>query len=68
MKQVIFTGAATALLTPFDQNGEISWEELEKLIEFQIEGGIDAICSLRHHRRGCHHDRRRAHRHHSLYH
>lgn len=43
MKQVIFTGAATALVTPFNQNGEISWEELEKLIEFQIEGGIDAI-------------------------
>ena len=43
MKQVIFTGAATALVTPFDKNGEISWEELEKLIEFQIEGGIDAI-------------------------
>ena len=43
MKQVIFTGAATALVSPFDKNGEISWEELEKLIEFQIEGGIDAI-------------------------
>ena len=43
MKQVIFTGAATALVTPFDKNREISWEELEKLIEFQIEGGIDAI-------------------------
>ncbi len=43
MKQVIFTGAATALVTPFDKNGEISWDELERLIEFQIEGGIDAI-------------------------
>ncbi|MGI6255216.1 MAG: 4-hydroxy-tetrahydrodipicolinate synthase [Acutalibacter sp.] len=43
MKQVIFTGAATALATPFDNKGEIAWEELEKLIEFQIEGGIDAI-------------------------
>lgn len=43
MKQLIFTGAATALVTPFDQQGNISWEELEKLVEFQIEGGIDAI-------------------------
>ena len=43
MKQVIFTGAATALVTPFDKNGDISWGEIERLVEFQIEGGIDAI-------------------------
>lgn len=43
MKQVIFTGAATALVTPFAQDGSIAWEELERLVEFQIEGGIDAI-------------------------
>lgn len=42
MKQVIFTGAATALVTPFDKNGDISWGEIERLVEFQIEGGIDA--------------------------
>ena len=30
-------------MTPFDQKGQISWEELERLVEFQIEGGIDAI-------------------------
>ena len=43
MKELVFTGAATALVTPFDQKGQISWEELERLVEFQIEGGIDAI-------------------------
>lgn len=43
MKQVLFTGAATALVTPFDQNGTIAWEELERLVELQIAGGIDAI-------------------------
>ena len=43
MKQVLFTGAATALVTPFDQNGAIAWEELEHLVELQIAGGIDAI-------------------------
>lgn len=43
MKQVLFTGAATALVTPFDQNGAIAWEELERLVELQIAGGIDAI-------------------------
>ncbi len=43
MKQTIFTGAATALVTPFDSQGNISWEELERLVEMQIDGGIDAI-------------------------
>ena len=43
MKQTIFTGAATALVTPFDGQGNISWDQLERLVEFQIQGGIDAI-------------------------
>lgn len=43
MKQTIFTGAATALVTPFDSQGNISWEELERLVEMQVNGGIDAI-------------------------
>ena len=32
MKQVIFTGAATALVTPFAQDGSIAWEELARLV------------------------------------
>lgn len=43
MKKIPFTGAATALVTPFDQNGEILWDELARLVEFQITEGIDAI-------------------------
>lgn len=43
MKHTIFTGVGTALITPFDQRGEILWEELEKLVEMQISGGADAI-------------------------
>lgn len=43
MKKLLFTGAGTALVTPFDQEGNILWEELEQLVEFQIENGIDAI-------------------------
>lgn len=43
MKHLIFSGAATALATPFDQQGNVSWDELEQLVEFQVEGGIDAI-------------------------
>lgn len=42
-KELIFTGAGTALVTPFTPSGEIAWEELEKLVEFQVEGGIDSI-------------------------
>lgn len=43
MKEVLFTGAGTALVTPFDEKGNICWDELERLVEFQIEKGIDAI-------------------------
>ena len=40
MKQMIFTGAATALVTPFHGDGSIAWDELERLVELQIEGGM----------------------------
>ena len=42
MKKVIFKGCATALVTPFTNDG-INFEELRKLIEFQILGGIDGL-------------------------
>jgi len=38
----MFTGAMTALVTPF-QDGTIDYETLEELIDFQLESGIDAI-------------------------
>jgi 4-hydroxy-tetrahydrodipicolinate synthase len=38
----MFTGAMVALITPF-QDGEIDFETLDELIEFQMEGGIDGI-------------------------
>lgn len=40
----LFTGAAVALVTPF-KNGKVDFEALEKLIEWQISEGIDAIVS-----------------------
>lgn len=43
MKELLFSGAGTALITPFDKEGNILWEELEQLVEFQIENGIDSI-------------------------
>ncbi len=38
----IFTGAGTALVTPFNDKG-IDFATFETLIEYQIEGGIDAL-------------------------
>jgi 4-hydroxy-tetrahydrodipicolinate synthase len=38
----MFTGAMTALITPF-QDGEVDYNTLNELIEFQLENGIDAI-------------------------
>ncbi len=42
MKKTIFTGAATAIVTPLTQNG-IDFDRFGKLIEWQIQEGIDAI-------------------------
>ena len=38
----VFTGAATALITPLDENG-VNYNELERLINWQIDEGIDAL-------------------------
>lgn len=38
----VFKGAATALITPLDENG-VNYDQLGKLIDSQIEGGIDGL-------------------------
>ncbi len=38
----MFTGAMVALITPF-QDGEVDFQTLEELLEFQLENGIDGI-------------------------
>ena len=38
----VFEGSCVALITPFTEDG-INFDALEKLIEFQIENGTDAI-------------------------
>ena len=43
MKKQLFSGAATALITPFKEDGTLDVDGLEQLIEFQIENGIRAI-------------------------
>lgn len=41
-KPTVFTGVATALITPF-QNGAIDYPSLSALIEFQIASGVSAL-------------------------
>lgn len=45
MKKTIFTGAATALITPLNKNG-VDYENLGRLIDWQIESGIDALVAV----------------------
>ncbi len=39
----IFVGSGVAIITPFDKEGQIDFNSFEKLIEFQIANGTDAI-------------------------
>lgn len=43
MKHTIFKGAAVALITPFNGDGSINYEEFGKIIDDQINGGTDAL-------------------------
>ncbi|MBR4960648.1 MAG: 4-hydroxy-tetrahydrodipicolinate synthase [Clostridia bacterium] len=42
-KEILFTGAATALVTPFAADGGVDYDAFGKLIDWQIAGGIDAL-------------------------
>ena len=42
MKHTVFTGAATAIITPFTGDG-IDWEAFGRLIDFQLDEGINAL-------------------------
>ena len=39
----IFKGAGVAIVTPFTEDDKVNFEELGKMIDFQIAGGTDAI-------------------------
>ncbi len=43
MKKRIFTGCATALVTPFNDDCSVNYPRLRQLIEEQIVGGVDAL-------------------------
>lgn len=39
----MFIGAYTAIITPFNSRGGVDYEVLRRLVEFQIENGIDGL-------------------------
>ena len=43
MKKRLFTGAATAMVTPMRAGGEIDYPAMERLLEMQTEQGADAL-------------------------
>ena len=45
MKNTIFTGMATAIVTPMTPNG-IDYDALGRFIDFQIESGINALVAM----------------------
>ena len=39
----IFKGAGVAIVTPFREDGSVDYEEFDRLVDFQIAEGTDAI-------------------------
>lgn len=46
MSKVDFTGLGVALVTPFNNDESVDYDSLNKLIEFQINSGVDYIVAL----------------------
>jgi 4-hydroxy-tetrahydrodipicolinate synthase len=44
MREPVFTGTCPAIITPFGSDGAINYDTFAKLIDDQLEGGVDAIC------------------------
>ena len=42
----IFRGLGIALVTPFTQSGEVDYEALLRLVEYQLDNGADFFCIL----------------------
>ena len=44
MREPVFTGVCTALVTPFTHSGAVHYDQFARLIDRQLEGGVDAVC------------------------
>ncbi|PIE04711.1 MAG: 4-hydroxy-tetrahydrodipicolinate synthase [Spirochaetales bacterium] len=42
----MISGVLTALVTPFTKNGDVDFETLDRLVDFQIENGIDGLVPM----------------------
>ena len=43
MKKTLFTGVATALVTPMNTDGSVDYKSLDKLVDWQIKEGVSAL-------------------------
>ena len=39
----IFTGAGVAIVTPMKENGEVNYDKMGELLDYQINNSTDAI-------------------------
>ena len=46
MKHTVFEGTATALVTPMNDDLSVDYDALGRLIDFQIDSGINAIVAV----------------------
>ena len=44
MRTPVFTGVCPALVTPFHESGGVNFDAFAKLIDYQIRGGVSALC------------------------
>lgn len=44
MREPVFTGACSAIITPFDESGAVNYDLFGRIIDEQIQRGVDAIC------------------------
>ena len=42
----MFSGSITALVTPFNGRGSVDYEALDRLVDYQLEGGSDALAVI----------------------
>ncbi len=42
-KRIVFEGVGTAIITPFKDNYTVDFDELGRIVEFQIDSGVDSI-------------------------
>ncbi|HFC53501.1 MAG TPA: 4-hydroxy-tetrahydrodipicolinate synthase, partial [Gammaproteobacteria bacterium] len=42
----MFHGSMVALVTPMRADGALDWESLERLVEFHVESGTDALVAV----------------------